>query len=82
MVQRFLRSSPTQKVEGNDLVPMQIGDQPVVDVQVIGESVHEDHRRTSSGIAAGIDRTGSTRDSVLGVRLFMEPTHRQLLLER
>ena len=42
VVRWFIRSSPAQKVEGDDLTITQIRDQAIVDVQVIGEAVHED----------------------------------------
>ncbi len=67
VVYRFIRSSPAQKVEGDDLAITQIRDQAIVDVQVIGEAVHEDECGTRPGIVACIDRRGSTQDSVLGV---------------
>src|SRR6266568_4218539 len=52
VVRRFVRSSPAQKVEGDHLAITQIRDQAIVDVQVIGETVHEDQCWTSSGIVA------------------------------
>jgi hypothetical protein len=67
VVRRLVRCSPAQKVEGDDLAITQIRDQAIVDVQVIGKTVHEDECGTRPGIVACIDRRGSTQDSVLGV---------------
>src|SRR5215467_5116006 len=74
IVRRFVRSSPAQKVEGDDLAIAQIGSQAVVDVQVIGKTVHEDQGETSSCIMARIDRRGSTPDSMFGVRTLLDRT--------
>src|SRR5579864_5378355 len=72
VVRRFIRSSPAQKVEGDDPATTQIWNQAIVDVQVIGKTMHKNQCWTSPGIVACIDRRGSTQDSVLSVRAFLD----------
>jgi hypothetical protein len=59
--------SPAEEVEDHQPAAGEPGQQPVVEVQVVGEPVQQDDRRFLARILAGVDVVPAARDVVLPV---------------
>src|SRR6266699_1243329 len=65
----LVRSSPTEKVEGDDLATLQGWNEAIVDVQIVGKAVHQDECRTRSRVMANVDVEPLMRDQVFPIGL-------------
>ena len=63
----LVRGAPAQEVEGHQPASDELGHEPVVEVQVVGEAVHEHDRGLLTRILAGVQLVATARDPVLKV---------------
>jgi hypothetical protein len=57
--------APAEEVEAHHPAPGELGDQPVVEVQVVGEPVQQHDRRLPARVVAGIQVKRTVRDKVV-----------------
>jgi hypothetical protein len=63
----LVRGAPAEEVEAHHPAPGELGDQPVVQVQVVGEPVQQHDCRLLARIVAGVQPVEAARDAVLPV---------------
>jgi hypothetical protein len=63
----LVRGAPAEEVEAHHPAAGELGDQPVVQVQVVGEPVQQHDCRLLARIVAGVQPVEAARDAVLPV---------------
>jgi hypothetical protein len=63
VIGRFVGFAPTEEVEHDNVTALQMRDQPVVQVVVIGKAVEQHDGRSSSGLLAGMDPMRTSFDA-------------------
>src|SRR6516164_8954205 len=78
---RFLRVSPSEKIEGHDPARgAQPGEQTIVEMQIVWEAMHQDDGRLLPPILARIQVIGTALDDVFSVGYGLQLLHKRFLL--
>jgi hypothetical protein len=66
VVRRWLvRLAPTEEIEGHDVASLQVWNETVVEVVVVGEAVHQHDRRAIAGLLTNVDAVRASSDEAI-----------------